>query len=538
MAKIILHGKEARERIKAGIDKTADTVRMTLGPKGRNAIIHSDLSYPLVTNDGVTIARHIFLKEPFEEMGAQLIRQVAWNSDDRAGDGTTTATVLAQHIATEGMKAVDAKEVNPMVLKRQLEKATKEVVAFIRSLSKPVETEEEIARVGAISSQDEEVGKLIAELYTRLGKEAVITIEQGNSYGCSAKVTEGFELDRGFVSPIMATDINLLNIELVDPYIVICDYTIASPVELSGLVNLMAKNNKSECILFCNELAGEAFKQVIKSKIEGHFKLVAVHAPGVGENQSKVLQDIATITGAKYFSRELGERIDKITEDQVGSCKRAIVGRGYSRIIQGAGKPDDVSARAKAIKKSIEETEDQFVKITLTERLERFNSGVGVVKIGAASETELKEKLYRVEDAINATKHAIKEGVVPGGGIALLRAIKSVTGNTVGDRIIRSACGAPFAQILFNTGIEGKEASDIVNQITSEESAISMGFNAESEKVEDLYESGVIDPTRVVVSEIENATSVANTLLTVESAICEEEGRELGLEEIKKDLLS
>lgn len=538
MAKVILHGKEAREKIKAGIDKTANTVKMTLGPKGRNAIIHNEFGSPLVTNDGVTIARHIYLKDSFEEMGAQLIKQVAWNSNERAGDGTTTATLLAQHIATEGMKAVDAKEVNPMVLKRQLEKATKEVVAFIRSLSKPVETEEEIARVGAISSQDEEVGKLIAGLYTKLGKEAVITIEQGASYGYSSQVTEGFELDRGFVSPLMAADANLLNIELEDPYIVICDYTIASPVELAGLVELMAKKNKSECILFCNELAGEALVQVIKSKAKGHFKIVAVHAPGVGENQSKVLQDIATITGAKYFSRELGERIDAITEDQIGSCKRAVVGRGYSRIIKGAGNEDAIKERARSIQESIAQTEDQFVKITLAERLERFNSGVGVVKIGAASETELKEKLYRVEDAINATKHAVKEGVVPGGGIALLRAIQAVKGETVGDRIIRSACGAPFTQILFNTGIEAEESEQIIKEITAEGVALSMGFNAENEKVEDLYQSGVIDPTRVVVSEIENATSVANTLLTVESAICEEPGPELGLEEIKKDLLS
>lgn len=538
MAKVILHGKEARERIKAGIDKTANTVKMTLGPKGRNAIIHNEFGSPLVTNDGVTIARHIYLKDSFEEMGAQLIKQVAWNSNERAGDGTTTATVLAQHIATEGMKAVDNKEINPMVLKRQLEKASKEVVAYIRSISKPVETEEEIARVGAISSQDEEVGKLIASLYTKLGKDAVITIEQGAQYGYSAQVTEGFEIDRGFVSPLMASDANMLNIELGDPYIVICDYTIASPVELAGLVNLMAEKNKSEAILFCNELVGEALVQVIKSKAKGHFKLVAVHAPGVGENQSKVLQDIATITGAKYFSRELGERIDSITEDQIGSCKRAVVGRGYSRIIKGAGTPDAIQDRMRSIQEAIAKTEDQFVKITLAERLERFNSGVGVVKIGAASETELKEKLYRVEDAINATKHAVKEGVVPGGGIALLRAMTAVTGQTIGDSIIKAACAAPYSQILFNTGIENEEIKKITDEITAEGVAISMGFNAETEQIEDLYQSGVIDPTRVVVSEIENATSVANTLLTVESAICEEDGKELGLEDIKKDLLS
>lgn len=538
MAKVILHGKEARERILSGINKTADTVKMTLGPKGRNAIIHNAFGSPLVTNDGVTIARHIYLKDEFEEMGAQLIKQVAWNSNERAGDGTTTATVLAQEIAAKGMEAVNGKLINPMVLKRQLEKATKEVVAFIHKLSKPVETEEEIARVGTISSQDEEVGKLIAELYTKLGKDAVITIEQASQFGYSSHITEGFEIDRGFVSPLMATDSNKLDVQLEDPFIVVTDYTIASPVELASLVNVMAKENKTEAVIFCNEMVGQALVEVIKSKAKGHFNIVAVHAPGVGDNRSKVLQDIATLLGARFFSKELGEKIDNITKEEMGSAKKVIIGRSFSRFINGAGKEEDVKDRARSIQEAISATEDQFLKVTLAERLERFNGGVGVIKIGAASETELKEKLYRVEDAINATKHAVKEGVVPGGGIALFRAMQAVIGSTIGDTIIKAACAKPYTQILFNTGVEKDEIKRITTEITAEGVNPSVGFNAETEKVEDLYESGVIDPTRVVISEIENATSVANTLLTVESAICEEPGQELGLADIKKDLLS
>lgn len=537
MAKIIKHGAEARQAIKAGIDKVADTVKMTLGPKGRNAAIHNAFGAPTITNDGVTIARHIFLKDEFESLGAELIKLVAWNSNERAGDGTTTSTVIAQELCSAGMAAIDKEGgINPMVLKRQLESGVKVIVQAIREMSKPVTTTEEIARVGAISSGSEEVGKIIADIFKELGNDAIVTMEQSSSFGYSWEIVEGFELDRGLVSPYMATNMQTMEATLADIPVIVSNAVIQSPVDLASMVDIMARKNWGAAVLICQELSGAALEAILKSKADGHFNIIAVRAPGVGDNQEYVLGDVAVLLGATFFSREKGMKLIEMKEEDFGSAKKATIGRHFSRFVSGAGSEIAVMQREKEICMALEDTTDNFEKTKYQERLERFQKGIGVVKIGAASETELKEKLYRLEDAINATKHAVKEGIVPGGGIALLRA-QTRLGQTVGDTILKQACCKPFAQILHNTGVEAKDVEGILNAVTADGIDPAFGFNAETEKVENLYESGVIDPTRVVVSEIENATSVANTLLTVESAIVEEPSKELNLEDIKRDLL-
>lgn len=537
MAKIIKHGAAARQAIKAGIDKVADTVKMTLGPRGRNAAIHNAFGAPTITNDGVTIARHIFLKDEFESLGAELMKQVAWNSNERAGDGTTTSTVIAQELCAKGMEAIDAeKGINPMVLKRQLEAGVKVVVQAISEMSKPVTTPEEIARVGTISSGSEEVGRIISEIFKELGNDAIVTMEQSSIFGYSWEIVEGFELDRGLVSPYMATNMQTLEATLADIPVIVSNAVVQSPADLATIVDIMAKNNWGTAVLFCQELSGAALEAVLKSKADGHFNLVVVRAPGVGDNQEHVLEDVAVLLGAKFISRDKGMRLYDITEECFGGAKKATIGRSFARFVYGNGSEVAVMQRSAELEAALTATTDQFEKTKIQERLERFQKGVGVVKIGAASETELKEKLYRLEDAINATKHAAKEGIVPGGGIALLRA-QTKLGDSVGERILKQACCKPFAQILHNTGIEAEDAIRISEAVTQEGLPLSTGFNAETEQVEDLYEAGVIDPTRVVISEIENATSVANTLLTVESAIVEEPGKELNLEDIKKDLL-
>jgi chaperonin GroEL len=537
MAKIIKHGAEARKAIKAGIDKVADTVKMTLGPKGRNAAIHNAFGAPTITNDGVTIARHIFLKDEFESLGAELIKLVAWNANERAGDGTTTSTVIAQELCARGMEAIDKEGgINPMVLKRQLENGVKVIVNAIREMSKPVTTSEEIARVGAISSGSEEIGKIIAEIFKELGNDAIVTMEQSSAFGYSWEIVEGFELDRGLISPYMATNMQTMEATLADIPVVVSNMVIQSPADLATVVDLMAKENWGAAVLICQELSGAALEAVLKSKADGHFNLVVVRAPGVGDNQEYVLEDVATLLGARFYSRDKGMKLYDFTVADFGSAKKATIGRHFSRFVSGAGSEIAVMQRTKEIEEALAGTTDNFEKTKYQERLERFQRGIGVVKIGAASETELKEKLYRLEDAINATKHAVKEGIVPGGGIALLRA-QTFLGQTVGDTILKQACCKPFSQILHNTGVEAKDVESILMAVTQEGIDPAFGFNAETEKVENLYEAGVIDPTRVVVSEIENATSVANTLLTVESAIVEEPGKELNLEDIKRDLL-
>lgn len=537
MAKIIKHSNEAREAIRRGIDTVADTVKRTLGPKGRNVIIHNAFGSPLVTNDGVTIAAHIFLKDEFEELGAQLIKQVAWNSNERAGDGTTTATILAQAIISIGMKLIDMGETNPMVLRKQINEAVVKIVDEIKAQAIPVSTRETVEHVGTVSSGDPEVGKLFGDLFEKLGQNGVITMEQAFAPGCTAEVVEGFEFDRGIMHPLMMTDANKMIAEVRDVPIIVCDHVVASPVELAAIVKIMAEKQRDVALLICGELTADALDAVIRSRMQKHFNIIAVRAPGVGENQSSVLEDVATLVGAKYFSRDRGEKLTDITENDFGSAKKVIVEKATTRIIEGGGSKDAITGRKIVLEQQLNEAKSPFDRTVLSERLERFSSGIGVIKVGAVSETELKEKVYRVEDAINAVKHSIQSGVVTGGGVALFRARKVLDnplGLSFGEMLLRVVLEKPIRMIMENAGEDEKRIQKILKEVEDSDN-LAIGYNADTENVENLLDAGVIDPVKVVVSEIENAASVANTLLTIEAAICEEPGKELELEDIKKD---
>lgn len=537
MAKIIKHSNEAREAIRRGIDTVADTVKRTLGPKGRNVIIHNAFGSPLVTNDGVTIAAHIYLKDEFEELGAQLIKQVAWNSNERAGDGTTTATILAQAIISVGMKLIDMGETNPMVLRKQINEAVVKIVEEVKKNAIPVSTKETVEHVGTVSSGDPEVGKLFGELFEKLGPNGIVTMEQSFTPGCTAEVVEGFEFDRGFIHPLMMTDPNKMIAEVRDVPIIVCDHVIASPVELAAIVKIMAEKNRDVALLICGELTANALEAIVRSRMQKHFNIIAVRAPGVGENQSRVLEDVATLVGAKYFSREQGANLTDITENDFGSAKKVIVEKSTTRIIEGGGNKEAINERKRVMEEQLKETDNPFDKTVLSERLERFSSGVGVIKVGAVSETELKEKVYRVEDAINAVKHSIQGGIVTGGGVTLFRARKVLDnplGLTYGEMLLRTVLEKPIKMIMENAGEDERRIMRMLKEIEDSEN-LGLGYNADTEQVENLLDAGVVDPAKVVISEIENAASVANTLLTIEAAICEEPGKELELEDIKKD---
>lgn len=537
MAKIIKHSNEAREAIRRGIDTVADTVKRTLGPKGRNVIIHNAFGSPLVTNDGVTIAAHIYLKDEFEELGAQLIKQVAWNSNERAGDGTTTATILAQAIISVGMKLIDMGETNPMVLRKQINEAVIKIVEEVKKNAIPVSTKETVEHVGTVSSGDPEVGKLFGELFEKLGPNGVVTMEQSFTPGCTAEVVEGFEFDRGFIHPLMMTDPNKMIAEIRDVPIIVCDHVIASPVDLAAMVKIMAEKNRDVALLICGELTADALEAIVRSRMQKHFNIIAVRAPGVGENQSRVLEDVATLVGAKYFSRERGEKLTDLTENDFGSAKRVIVEKSTTRIIEGGGDKEAIKERARVMEEQLKETDNPFDKTVLSERLERFSSGIGVIKVGAVSETELKEKVYRVEDAINAVKHSIQGGIVTGGGVTLFKARKVLDnplGYSYGEMLLRTVLEKPIKMIMENAGEDERRITRMLKEIEDSEN-LGLGYNADTEQVENLLDAGVVDPAKVVISEIENAASVANTLLTIEAAICEEPGKELELEDIKKD---
>ena len=537
MAKIILFSEDARTRIKAGLDKVANTVKVTLGPRGRNVIIHNAFGAPLITNDGVTIARHIFLKDEFESLGAELVKDVAWNANERAGDGTTTATLLAQMITQFGMEAVKA-GINPMVLKKELTRAKDDIIARLRKMSTPISGDKDIERVGTISSGSKEVGEIIAAVMAQVGYEGVITVEQSNKNGLSHEVIEGFEFDKGWVTPHMVTDEHLMEARIQSPYILITDHFITQPAEIGAIVNALSEKGIKELVVICEGMDYDALISAVVSKNKGVFNVTAVKAPGVGDNRDHVLQDIAVATGGTVIVREKGMKLQQVGIDQLGRADSVIVGKNYTRIIGGRGDKTQIAERIKELETNRDFTNDEFDKIRFEERLQKMRGKVGVIRIGAASDAEMKEQLYRVEDAINATKHAAKEGIVPGGGIALFRAASEIDNVTTGDTIILKACMQPFAQICHNAGYDNiKEMFAAIDpKSRPAEIPYSYGFNAETEKFEDLMEAGVIDPTRVVISEIENAASVAITLLTVEAAIVEEPSKEMTYEDLKRDI--
>ena len=522
MAKELHYGEEARRGLQAGVDKLADTVKITLGPKGRNVLLEKSFGSPLITNDGVTIAREIELEDAVENMGAQLVKEVATKTNDVAGDGTTTATLLAQIIIREGFKNVAA-GANPMILKRGIAGAVDVAVNEIKRLSKSVNTTEAIAQVASVSAADEEIGGLIAEAMDKVGKEGVITVEESKSMGTTLDVVEGMQFDRGYFSPYMVSDTEKMEAVLENPYILITDKKINNIQDLLPLLEQIVQQGK-KLFIICDDLEGEALATIIVNKLKGVFDCVAVKAPGFGERRKAMLEDIAVLTGATVISEDLGYELKEATLDMLGSAATVKVDKENTVIVGGAGKARDIKDRVNQIKAQIEQTTSDFDREKTQERLAKMAGGVAVIKVGAATETELKERKLRIEDALNATKAAVEEGIVSGGGVALANAIpavekyvKTLEGDAkTGGAIIVRALEEPVRQIAENAGYEG---SVVVAQVMGSKKGV--GFNASTEKYEDMIKAGIVDPAKVTRSALQNAASASAMLLTTEAGITE-----------------
>ena len=520
-AKEILFDEAGRSRILAGVNALADTVKATLGPRGRNVVIEKSWGAPTVTKDGVTVAKEIELEDKFANLGAQMVKEVASKTSDTAGDGTTTATVLAQAIFREGAKMVAAGH-NPMDLKRGIDKAVERIVESLKKLSKPTKGQKDVAQVGTISANgDEFIGKIIAEAMEKVGKEGVITIEEAKSMETTLDVVEGMQFDRGYISPYFATDAERMETKLDDPYILIHEKNISSMKDLLPVLEQVARAGKP--LLIISEVEGEALATLVVNKLRGTLQVAAVKPPGFGDRRKDMLKDIAVLTGGQAVTEDLGIKLDSLTLKDLGRAKRVTIDKDNTTIVDGAGKKPDIEGRVKQIRVTIEDTTSDYDREKLQERLAKLVGGVAVIKVGAATETEMKEKKARVEDALNATRAAVEEGIVPGGGVALVRALAStdkIEGLTeeqaVGVSIVRRACEEPCRQIALNAG---KEASIVVNRVREGKGAF--GYNAATDEFEDLVEAGVIDPTKVVRSALQNAASVASLLVTTEALVVE-----------------
>ena len=520
MAKQIKYGVEARKALEAGVNQLADTVRVTLGPKGRNVVLDKSFGAPLITNDGVTIAKEIELQDPYENMGAQLIKEVASKTNDVAGDGTTTATVLAQAMVNEGMKNLAA-GANPIVLRKGMKKATDAAVEAIKKMSKPINGKEQIARVAAISASDDEVGTMVADAMEKVSKDGVITIEESKTMKTELDLVEGMQFDRGYLSAYMCTDMDKMEANLDDPYVLITDKKISNIQDLLPLLEQVVKMG-ARLLIIAEDVEGEALTTLIVNKLRGTFNVVAVKAPGYGDRRKEMLQDIAILTGGTVISEELGLDLKDATMEQLGRAKSVKVQKENTIIVDGMGDKDAISARVSQIRKQIEETTSDFDREKLQERLAKLAGGVAVIRVGAATETEMKEAKLRMEDALNATRAAVEEGIIAGGGSAYVHAageVKSVAYGLEGDektgaRIILKALEAPLFHIVANAGLEG---SVVVNKV--KESPVGHGFDAYKEEYVDMIEAGILDPVKVTRSALQNATSVASTLLTTETVV-------------------
>ncbi|MBE6063415.1 MAG: chaperonin GroEL [Clostridium butyricum] len=521
MAKMLKFGEEARKSMQIGVNKLADTVKVTLGPKGRNVVLDKKFGAPLITNDGVSIAREIELEDPYENMGAQLVKEVATKTNDVAGDGTTTATLLAQAIIREGLKNVTA-GANPILLRNGIKMAVDKAVEEIKKISKPVEGKEDIARVASISAADEEVGKLIADAMEKVGNEGVITIEESKSMGTELDVVEGMQFDRGYVSPYMATDTEKMEAILDNPYILITDKKISNIQEILPLLEQIVQSGK-KLLIIADDIEGEAMATLVVNKIRGTFTCVAVKAPGFGDRRKEMLQDIAILTGGTVVSEELGRELKEVTIDMLGTADSVKVSKENTVIVNGKGDSAAIKERVGQIRAQIEETSSEFDKEKLQERLAKLAGGVAVIKVGAATETELKEKKLRIEDALNATKAAVEEGIVAGGGTAYVNVINEVAKLTsdvqdsqVGINIIAKALEEPVRQIAVNAGVEG---SVIIEKVRNSESGV--GYDALHDEYKNMIKAGIVDPTKVTRSALQNAASVASTFLTTEAAVAD-----------------
>ncbi len=523
MAKNIIYGEQARKSLQTGIDKLADTVKITMGPKGRNVVLDKKFGAPLITNDGVTIAKEIELEDPFENMGAQLVKEVATKTNDAAGDGTTTATLLAQALVREGMKNIAA-GANPMVVKKGMAKAVDATVDAIVENSKKIEGSADIARVATVSSGDESVGELIAEAMEKVSADGVITIEESKTAETYSEVVEGMQFDRGYIAPYMVTDTEKMEAVLDDPCILITDKKISNIQEILPLLEQIVQSGK-KLLIIAEDVEGEALSTLIVNKLRGTFTCVAVKAPGFGDRRKEMLQDIAILTGGQVISEEIGLELKDTTMQQLGRARQVVVQKENTIIVDGAGSSEDIKARIHQIKAQIETTTSDFDREKLQERLAKLSGGVAVIKVGAATEVEMKEKKLRIEDALAATKAAVEEGIVAGGGTALINAmpvVKKLCDKLEGDektgaKIVLRALEEPIRQIAANAGLEG---SVIIDKIVRSRK-VGYGFNAYTEEYVDMIPAGIVDPTKVTRSALQNAASVAAMVLTTESLVAD-----------------
>ncbi len=527
MAKDILFGEEARKVLEKGVNKLADTVKVTLGPKGRNVVLDKKFGAPLITNDGVTIAKEIELEDPFENMGAQLVKEVSTKTNDVAGDGTTTATLLAQALIHEGIKNVAA-GANPMVLRKGISKAVDKVVETIRANSEKVKGKEDIARVAAVSASDEEVGQLIADAMEKVTNDGVITVEESKTAETSADIVEGMQFDRGYISPYMVTDTDKMEAVVDDAYILITDKKISNIQEILPLLEQIVQAGK-KLVIIAEDIEGEALATLLVNKLRGTFTCVAVKAPGFGDRRKEMLEDIAILTGGRVITDDLGLDLKETTVEQLGKAKQVKISKENTIIVDGAGDSNAIAARVGQIKTQIEETTSDFDREKLQERLAKLSGGVAVIRVGAATEVEMKEKKLRIEDALAATRAAVEEGIVPGGGTALINAIPALdelVAKTEGDEktgvlLVQKALAEPVKQIATNAGLEG---SVIVDKILHSEKGV--GFNAQTEVYQNMIEAGIVDPAKVTRSALQNAASVASVVLTTESIVANQPEKE------------
>ena len=523
MAKDIKYGEEARKSLQSGIDKLADTVKITLGPKGRNVVLDKKFGAPLITNDGVTIAKEIELEDAFENMGAQMLKEVATKTNDAAGDGTTTATLLAQAMIREGMKNIAA-GANPMIVKKGMAKAVETAVGTVISNSKKIEGSDDIARVATVSSADENVGKLIADAMEKVTADGVITIEESKTAETYSEVVEGMQFDRGYISPYMVTDTEKMEAVYDDPYILITDKKIASIQEILHLLEQLVQSGK-KLVIIAEDIEGEALTTLILNNLRGTFKCAAVKAPGFGDRRKEMLQDIAILTGGQVISEELGLELKDTAIEQLGRARQVVINKENTIIVDGSGNSDDIKNRTAQIKAQIETTTSDFDKEKLQERLAKLSGGVAVIKVGAATEIEMKEKKLRIEDALAATKAAVEEGIVAGGGTALINAIPAVEelipslegDEKTGAQIILRALEEPVRQIALNAGLEGSVIIDTIKR----SGKTGYGFDAYNETYVDMIPAGIVDPTKVTRSALQNAASVAAMVLTTESLVAD-----------------
>jgi chaperonin GroEL len=514
--------EDARRSLQRGVDILADAVKVTLGPKGRYVVLDKKFGAPTITNDGVTIAREIELEDVFENQGAQLVREVATATNDVAGDGTTTATVLAQAIVREGLKNVSA-GANPMGLKRGIEKAVEAVTANLKSQSVEINGKEDIARVATISSREREIGDVIADAIEKVGKDGVVNVEEGQTFGLDLEFTEGMQFDKGYLSPYMVTDADRMEAVLDNPYILIANQKIGGVKDLLPVLEQVIQAGRP-LLIVAEDVEGESLATIVVNKLRGTFQAVAVKAPGFGDRRKRMLEDIAILTGGEVITEELGLKLDNTKIEQLGNARKVVVSKDTTTIIDGAGKGDAIKGRIKQLKSEIETTDSDFDREKLQERLAKLSGGVAVVKVGAATETEMKEKKHRVEDALQATRAALEEGIVPGGGVALLNAADAVRATAdslegdekTGAQIILRALEEPLRQLAFNGGLEG---SVVVNQVRSAKPGF--GLNVDTGELEDLVKNGIIDPTMVTRSALQNAASIAKNILTTEAIVVE-----------------